>query len=116
MLLPQTVETHQSGTNGRVRFPTTFSRVKLVVVAGRRAEDDSLEFRDHRAPQPHRGLKALGPQLARVKPPAQLVGSPSVLLGDVVLRRLDEDEVAGAAEAVGEADVGFAFGGVERRS
>src|SRR4051794_34435335 len=86
-----------------------------VVVARRWPENDPLKLGHRRPTKAHGGLKALSPQLTRVERAAQFVEGSGVLLRDVVLRRLDENQVAGATEPVCKANVGLAFGGVERR-
>ena len=60
------------------------------------AEDDPLELGDRGAAEAQDGLEPLGPELARVERAAQLVDGRAVLLGDLVARDLEEDQVARA--------------------
>src|SRR5688572_26903193 len=73
--------------------PTTATSTSWLIVPGRRAEHDALQLADRRTAQSHGRVEALGAQLARVEAPAQLVEPGPVLLGNVLARRLHEDQV-----------------------
>src|SRR5687767_13572807 len=77
--------------------PTTATSRSSLIVPRRGPEDDSLELADRVTAEPERGVEALAAELARVEPPPQLVQRREIPLGDLVTRRLEQDQVTRAA-------------------
>src|SRR5581483_12293582 len=85
----------------------------LVVFARRRTEQDPLDLGRRAAAEPERRLDALVAQLAGVQGATKLVQRREILLGHVLARRLDQDQVAGPALRGRGAQEGLALLGRE---
>jgi hypothetical protein len=85
----------------------------VSVVARRTGKHDPLELGERRATKPQSGLEALEAHLARVEGAPEFVEGLALVIGDLIARRVEENQVARALEAVGKADVALALGGVK---
>src|SRR5581483_12191123 len=83
------------------------------VLGWRRLKDDALQLLEGAAAEAERGLEALGAELGVVELLAQLVERAALLVGHLIARALDQDDVARPPLRVGDPDVILALARVE---
>src|SRR5271170_7018327 len=81
------------------------------IFAWRRLEDDALQLGRRAAAETQRGLETLLPDLAGVERTAQLVERGALLLGDLIARDLEQNQVSRAFQPVGESHIALALPG-----
>ena len=85
----------------------------MLVLARGGLEHDPLQLRPCRSAQSQGGLEALGAHLAGVQAPAQVVEGCPLVLGNLIGARLQQNQMPGAAQRGGHAQVALALGGVQ---